>query len=82
MLRLPVQDPKLNDKLATFNYQGKVITNLEMETAGIYGLAKLLGHKALSMNAIIANRASGTFSEDPKAIVDDLILYTLNKLTD
>lgn len=82
VLRLPVQDPKLNDKLATFNYQGKAITNLEMETAGIYGLAKLLGHKALSMNAIIANRASGTFSEDPKAIVDDLILYTLNKLTD
>ena len=58
------------------------ITNLEMETAGIYGLSALLGHNALSMNAIIANRATGEFSNDPKAVVDNLIQYTLNKLTE
>src|SRR5690606_39176149 len=80
VLRLPVQDADLNDKLASFNYKGMSITNLEMETAGIYGLAKLLGHKALSMNAIIANRATGEFTQNPKKVVDDLIAYTLEKL--
>ena len=82
ILRLPIQDNDLNDKLANFNFQGKAITNLEMETAGIYGLASLLGHKALSMNAIIANRATGEFSKDPKTVVDNLIKYTLDKLVD
>ena len=82
ILRLPIQDNDLNDKLASFNYKEMPITNLEMETAGIYGLASLLGHKALSMNAIIANRATGEFSNDPKAIVDDLIVYALNKLVE
>ena len=82
ILRLPIQDNDLNDKLANFNFQGKAITNLEMETAGIYGLASLLGHKALSMNAIIANRATGEFSKDPKKVVDNLIKYTLDKLVD
>ena len=52
-----------------------------METAAIYGLGKLLGHNCLSLNAIIANRASGTFSEDPYKAVDELIAYTLEKLT-
>lgn len=82
ILRLPLQDNDLNTKLANFNYKGKMITNLEMETAGIYGLSSLLGHKALSMNAIIANRATGEFSHNPKQVVDDLISYTLNKIVD
>jgi uridine phosphorylase len=51
-----------------------------METAGIYGLANLLGHRALSMNAIIANRPLGEFSKQPKQTVDQLIQYTLDKL--
>lgn len=80
ILRLAIQDDAMNDKLANFNYNGISITNLEMETAGIYGLSRLLGHKALSMNAIIANRATGEFSNDPKATVNNLITYTLNKL--
>ncbi|OIQ23807.1 nucleoside phosphorylase [Lacinutrix sp. MedPE-SW] len=82
ILRLALQDNQLNNKLASFNFKGKSITNLEMETAGIYGISKLLGHKALSMNAIIANRATGEFSENPTATVDNLITYTLNKLVD
>lgn len=81
VLRLATQDDKLNDKLASFNYKGMPITNLEMETAGIYGLAALLGHKAVSMNAIIANRPNGDFSKDPRQTVDRLIEYTLDKLT-
>ncbi len=80
VLRLPLQDDGLNDKLASFNYQDRPITNLEMETAGIYALSSLLGHKAVSMNAIIANRATGEFSKDPSGLVNDLITYTLDKL--
>jgi len=53
-----------------------------METSAIYGLAKLLGHKAVSMNCIIANRANGTFSDDPYKAVEGLIEYTLNKLVE
>ena len=52
-----------------------------METAAIYGMAKLLGHKALSLNAILANRATGEFSENPKAAIENLIVYTLESLT-
>lgn len=80
VLRLPIEDEQLNDKLASFKFDGMPITNLEMETAGIYGLSKLLGHRAVSMNAIIANRATGEFTDRPKEIVDELILYCLNKI--
>ncbi|WP_417874908.1 nucleoside phosphorylase [Xanthomarina gelatinilytica] len=80
VLRLPLQDPDLNKKMDTFSFNGMRITNFEMETSVIYGLSKLLGHHALSLNAIIANRATGQFSKDPKAVVERLIAYTLNKL--
>ncbi|GAA4232381.1 nucleoside phosphorylase [Postechiella marina] len=80
VLRLNLSEPEFNSKLDSFNYNGARITNLEMETAGIYGLAKLLGHNAMSLNAIIANRASGTFSANPKQTVENLIKYTLDRL--
>ncbi|MFY7672278.1 nucleoside phosphorylase [Tenacibaculum sp. MEBiC06402] len=82
VLRLPLQDPDINKKIDSFNYNGNRITNLEMETSAIYGLSKLLGHNACSMNAILANRANGTFSADPKKIVEELIIYTLDKLVE
>ena len=80
ILRLNIQDENLNSKMDNFQFAGNLITNLEMETAAIYGLSALLGHNALSLNAIIANRASGTFSEDPYKAVDELIAYTLEKI--
>ena len=82
VLRLALQDAELNKKIDSFNHNGKRITNLEMETSAIYGLSTLLGHNAASMNAIIANRANGTFSEDPDKVVADLIIYTLEKLVE
>jgi uridine phosphorylase len=81
VLRLNIQDETLNSKMDNFSFEGNKITNLEMETAAIYGLSTLLGHNALSLNAIIANRALGTFSEDPYKAVDELIAYTLDKLS-
>lgn len=79
-LRLGLQDDEMNARLSSFSFRGKKITNLEMETSAMYALAKLLGHRALSLNAIIANRVTGEFSKDPKKLVDELILYTLEKL--
>lgn len=80
-LRLKLQDDILNSKLSSFVQNGKKITNLEMETSGIYGLALLLGHRAVSLNCILANRSTGEFSKDPRKKVDELIQYTLEKLT-
>lgn len=80
-LRLKTEDESLNDKLASFSYRDLKITNLEMETAGIYGLAKLLGHRAISLNSIIANRSTGEFSENPSKIMEELIQKTLTALT-
>ena len=53
---------------------------MEMETAAIYGLSKLLGHQAVSLNAIIANRPTGTFTADTKKAVEKLIEYALPKI--
>lgn len=82
VLRLDIQDRKLNSKMDNFSIGDERVTNLEMETAAIYGLSALLGHNALSLNAIIANRALGTFSADPYAAVNNLIEYTLTKLAE
>lgn len=82
VLRLGIQDPDLNNKMDNFKFNSIRMSNLEMETSAIYGLGKLLGHNCLSLNAIIANRANGTFSEDPYKAVDKLIAYTLDKLAE
>ena len=82
ILRLPPKDVNFIDKLQSFRFENMKITNFEMETSAIYGLSKLLGHNACSLNAILANRANGTFSKTPEQTVDQLIRYTLNKLTD
>jgi len=80
ILRLEPKDSVFRDKLQSFRFENLRITNFEMETSAIYGLSKLLGHKACSMNAILANRANGTFSKTPEKTIDQLIQYTLSKL--
>lgn len=81
VLRAGLSDVSFMQKLKNARLDARKITNLEMETAGIYGMASLLGHRAVSLNAILANRANGEFSKSPKDTVDNLILYTLEKLT-
>ncbi|EDM38399.1 hypothetical protein PBAL39_02252 [Pedobacter sp. BAL39] len=73
--------PGLIELLNTFHSGNERITNLEMETAGIYALAKLLGHKALSVNAILASRVEFKFSSNPNEIVDKAIKTVLERLT-
>lgn len=78
VLRLPLQDPDLNSKMESFSFNDRKITNMEMETSGMYGLAKLLGHRTVSLNAIVANRATREFSTHPKETVDKLIRTALD----
>lgn len=82
VLRLKLEDKNMNTKLASFNHDNKRITNLEMETSGIYGLAKLLGHRAISLNCIVANRSNGKFSLRPDVAIDELINFTMNKIAE
>jgi len=53
--------------------KGNLLSNLEMETSGIYLMSHLLSHHAISLNAILANRVNGTFSKNPKKTVNELI---------
>jgi uridine phosphorylase len=74
--------PNLLSRLSSFkSYSGSQITNLEMETAGIYGLAACLGHQALSFNVILANRSTNQFSNDPMTVMDGFIESILNTIS-
>lgn len=64
--------------LCSFDTNGRNITNIEMETAGIYGLSKMLGHAAISLNAILANRITGDFSKNPQKTINELIVKSLS----
>lgn len=76
-LRIPARSVNFIDDLAALQHGTWRATNLEMETAGIYGMAHMLGHQAVSLNAILANRANGTFSQKPNETVQGLILDAL-----
>lgn len=80
MLRLAPSRIDLT-KLTSFSFNGMQLCNLEMETAGIYGLARLLGHRAVSLNAILANRVKGEFSKNPAKTVETLIEYALDRIS-
>ncbi len=76
--KLKVAD--LIEKLNSFKYEDLRITNLEMETAGIYALANVLGHYAISINAILASRLKNKFSNNPEVIVEKMIKRVLERL--
>ena len=79
-LRLEPNPSDINEKLTSFHFEDLRITNFEMETSAIYGLALMMGHEALSLNAIVANRILGEFSTDSYATVDKMIVYALDRL--
>ena len=79
-LRAKGVNSTLIEKLNQLNINGKSVTNFEMETAGIYGLANVLGHKAVSVNCILANRITNEFSKNPAEIIDETIKEVLASL--
>ena len=80
-LRLPLAHPNLNEKIESFEHEGLRITNFEMESSAIYGLSKLLGHRALTVCLIIANRVTLTANENYRSEMRKLISKVLDKLT-
>lgn len=80
VLRLGLKDGDMNDRITHFEYKGRHITNMEMETSAIYGLSKLMGHKAVSMNAVLANRMTGEFTRDSAKLVENIITYSLERI--
>jgi uridine phosphorylase len=79
-LRLPLAFPNLLKKMSGFQSGQHRITNMEMETASIYGLGKLLGHHCISISNIINNRQSKTFSTNLQGAVDHMITTALGKI--
>lgn len=81
VLRLPLAVPELNQQIEAFGFEGLKITNFEMESSAIYGLSKMLGHNALTVCLIIANRVNKTANENYKDEMKKLIKIVLDNLT-
>lgn len=79
-LRINVRNPKFLNQITHFNHNGFWLTNFEMETSMLYAFARLLGHEALSINAILGNRVKGTFSKNPYKTIDSIILKVLERI--
>jgi uridine phosphorylase len=79
-LRLKVTDNMLVEKVAAFRYNGFRVTNFEMETSALYVLSAMLGHRALTVCDIIANRVTGAFSRDYKKSMKKLIGEVLERI--
>lgn len=79
-LRLETFDNEINEKLAGFSFMGRKICNYEMESSAIYGLSGLLGHKALTICAVIGNRVTGEFMNDYKPLMEDLAVQVMRKI--
>ncbi len=79
-LRLEIQDPDINDKIRSFRFDKKCITNYEMESSALFGLSALLGHKAATVCVIIANRYAKQYSKDYHPAIKNLIEIVLDRL--
>ena len=79
MIRLRTIDPELNEKLRTFRYGGLRITNYEMESSALFGLSALLGHQAISICLMAANRVTGEVTRDYHDHMNELIRFTLER---
>lgn len=79
-LRVPLVDPHQNEKIESFEYDGMHITNFEMESSALAGLAKLMGHRATTACMVIANRRAGKANTGYKNIIDDLITLVLDRI--
>lgn len=79
-LRIPLADPRQNEKIEPFVYEGKHITNFEMESSALAGLSRLMGHKATTVCIVIANRVAKEVNTGYKNQIDDLIKLVLERI--
>ena len=78
--RIPLASTIDIEDLKSIKFKKNHVTNLEMETAIIYGLSDFLGHNAISLNAILANRINDLYSQNPADVVESLILFVLDRI--
>jgi len=81
VLRIGLADSDINEKIERFNFVGQKITNYEMESSAIYGLSKLLGHRALTVCLIIANRVNKNALENYYPKMEELVKYVLERMS-
>lgn len=79
-LRLPLQDPELNKKIQAFDFEGRRLTNYEMESSSLAGLAALMGHRAMTVCCIIAGRKAQNMNTDYKGSIEGLIDLVLDRI--
>lgn len=79
-IRIKPKHENINEKLRAFQFKGQQIVNYEMETSALYGLAKLMGHDACTVCAVVANRYANSFSKDYKVVMKVLIKQVLDRL--
>ncbi len=78
---MPISQERFYEDVINFKYNNHRITNIEMETSALYGFSKLMGHQCISLNVLLANRATGEFSKDPDKAVDVVIARTLELIS-
>lgn len=81
LVRAPLMYPELNRKIEEFAFNGKTITNMEMECSAIYGLSRVLGHNPLTVCLIVANRVTYGSAFDYHTMMNKLIDTVLERLT-
>ena len=79
-LRIPLQDPRQNEKVMAYEYNGYRITNFEMESSALAGLAALLGHRAMTCCMVVANRVAKEANTGYKNTIDELIVRVLDRI--
>ena len=79
-LRVPLRDPNQNQKIESFKFNNMQITNFEMESSALAGLAKLMGHKAMTVCMVIANRLKEEANTGYKNTIDTLIQTVLDRI--
>ena len=79
-VRLPLANPDLNSRIEQFEFNGRKITNYEMESAPLQGLGKLMGHCCMTVCSIIANRFNTTANPNYKSGIRDLVATVLDRI--
>ena len=82
LLRIGLSNPALNEKITGFRYGNERIINFEMETSALYGLGRLLGHRVVTVCALIANRVTNEYCHDHKTVIKNLIELVIERLAD
>ena len=79
-LRIPLNQENIIEKCDNISFNNLMVSNIEMETAGLYAFGKIFNHEVISLSTVLANRATGLFSHNPSKSIDKLIKFALSKI--